>query len=184
MAKIIKKITFLTILFIPIVFATDEIIEYGTVNPINSGVVVDDPYSGEPVNPALQPGTNAIDGVQNANRALEFGEGEKKFQEVVNTRKSIHDMVKGGVTEGPNIPDPPFKASESPLTETGPVTFMGSPLFMKCQRQTPKKWDELMNDIQRTGDEDDSVDVDGMTSGLVESGNVDERWETAWYRIV
>src|SRR5210317_524248 len=142
-----------------ICFDGDEIIEYGTVNPLDSTFVDDD------------------------NDDFRASERGNDFTEVVDKRKRIHDMNKSQPKAGPIIPNPPFKASEGKLSDTGPVTFIGSPLFMKCQRQTTKKWDELVKDIPRAGDGDESVDVSGVTSGLLESVELDQRWEMAWYEL-
>lgn len=158
---------------------SEETIQYGannTNNPLD-----------ESTNRNLAPptGLTTTDGEERQpNKALNWGEGEKAFGSAASQVNTIHKTAKKGLRDAPIIPPPPFKAPERPLADTGPVSFMGSPLFMKCQRQSPKRWSELVQTIPVTGNESSAEEpteggeaMPAVTAAPVEPGQVDERFE-------
>lgn len=111
-----------------------------------SGIVGEDPYKKEPPKQdAQQPGGTGAE-----RTPLSQSEVDKKMGQTATELKAVEKFKKGKeklpAGSVPSFPPVPFQSeSGKPLEESGAIKFLGTSLFLNCQRQTSKAWTDMVS---------------------------------------
>jgi hypothetical protein len=135
-----------------------------------TGLVGEDPYKTQPSQTGGQPsGSPEIGGPGGTIKSVhEKGDAPNTIGGTIKAKEAAEKFKQGkGKAPGgsvPSLPPVPFQnESGKPLAESSAVKFLGTSLFLNCQRQTPKAWSDMVSTYK--------------------SKTTDDMWNDSWWTL-